>query len=73
MKLAEAKADTNALIKRIDGDAHFKSRITAIGVTEDIPVQIVKNDRKMPVLIFCRETLIALDRADAGKIEVAEI
>ena len=73
MKLTEAKADTRARIKRIAGDEHFKSRITAIGITEDIPVQIVKNDRKMPVLVFCRETLIALGRADAGKIEVAEI
>ena len=45
-------------------------RITAIGVTEGTEFQTVRNDRKMPVLVYLRETLIAINRADAERIEV---
>ena len=34
--------------------------------------QVVKNDRKMPVLVYVRETLLALNRKDCEKIEVTE-
>ncbi len=70
MKLSETKADAHGVVKSIGGDAHFASRITAIGVTEGVPFQTVRNSRRMPVLVYLRETLIALNREDAGKIEV---
>ena len=56
MKLTETTADMN--------------RITAIGITEGTPFQTVRNDKKMPLLIYLRETLISLNRADAERIEV---
>ncbi len=71
MKLTETKPEQHGLIRRIGGDAHFASRVTAIGVTEGTPFQTVRNDRRMPVLIYLRETLIALGREDAERIEVA--
>jgi ferrous iron transport protein A len=46
------------------------NRITAIGVTEGTAFQTVRNDRKMPVLLYLRETLIAVNRMDAERIEV---
>ena len=71
MKLTDTKPEQHGLIRRIGGDAHFASRVTAIGVTEGTPFQTVRNDRRMPVLIYLRETLIALGREDAERIEVA--
>ncbi len=71
MKLAETRADTHGTVRRIQGDAHFINRVTSIGITEGTAFQTVRNDRKMPVLLYCRETLIALNRADAERIEVA--
>ena len=71
MKLAETKADAHGTVRRILGDAHFINRVTPIGITEGTAFQTVRNDRKMPVLLYCRETLIALNRADAERIEVA--
>ncbi len=70
MKLTDTKPDQHGLIQRIGGDAHFANRITSIGLTEGTEFQTVRNDRKMPVLIYLRETLIAINRADAERIEV---
>ena len=73
MKLTEMKPDQNGVIRRIGGDAHFLNRITAIGVTEGTEFQTVRNDKKMPLLVYLRETLIAVNRADAERIEVETI
>ena len=73
MRLTEMKPDQNGLIQKISGDAHFLNRITAIGVTEGTEFQTVRNDKKMPVLVYLRETLIAINRADAERIEVESV
>lgn len=70
MKLTETTADTQGQITAVSGDDRFMKRITSIGITEGTRFQTVKNDKKMPVLIYLRETLIALNRADAERIEV---
>ena len=70
MKLTETTADMQGRIKSLGGDDHFMNRITAIGITEGTPFQTVRNDKKMPLLIYLRETLISLNRADAERIEV---
>ena len=70
MKLTETKPEVSGIIRRIGGDVHFANRITAIGLTEGTAFQTVRNDRKMPVLIYLRETLIAVNRTDAERIEV---
>ena len=66
MKLTETAADMQGNIRSLGGDDHFMNRITSIGLTEGTPFRTVRNDKKMPV----RETLIALNRADAERIEV---
>ena len=70
MKLNEMKSGSQGKVKSLPKDERLLSRITSIGLTEEAPFQVVKNDRKMPVLIYLRETLIALNRADAERIEV---
>lgn len=70
MKLTETAADMQGNIRSLSGDDHFMNRITSIGMTEGTPFRTVRNDKKMPVLIYLRETLIALNRADAERIEV---
>ena len=70
MKLTDMKQDQQGVIRRIGGDEHFLNRIAAIGVTEGTTFQTVRSDRKMPVLVYLRQTLIAINRADAERIEV---
>ena len=59
MKLTDTKPGLHGLIRRIGGNAHLANRITAIGITEGTAFRTVRNDRKMPVLIYLRETLIS--------------
>lgn len=73
MKLTETSADMQGKISALNGDDHFMSRITSIGITEGAPFQTVRNDRKMPILVYLRETLISLNRADAERIEVEKL
>ena len=69
MKLSELKEGTVAKIASLGSDRRFVSRITAIGMSEGAMFEVVRNDRKMPVLIYVRETLLALNRADCERIE----
>lgn len=73
MKLSEMKTDTRGTVRSLERDERFLSRITSIGITEGAPFRVVKNDRRMPVLVYVRETLLALNRKDCEKIEVTEV
>ncbi|MBR0131778.1 MAG: ferrous iron transport protein A [Lachnospiraceae bacterium] len=73
MKLSDFKPDLQGRVKSIAGDVHFAKRITSIGITEGSHFQMVRNDAKMPVLIYCRETLIAVNRDYAEIIEVEAV
>jgi len=73
MKLSDFKPDLQGRVKSIAGDVHFAKRITSIGITEGSSFCMVRNDAKMPVLIYCRETLIAVNRDYAEKIEVEAV
>ena len=73
MKLSEMKADRSGTVKSLGRDERFLKRITSVGLTEGARFKVVKNDRKMPVLVYARETLLALNRRDCDMIEVAEV
>lgn len=73
MKLSEMKADRIGTVESLGRDEKFLKRITSVGLTEGAHFQVVKNDRKMPVLVYARETLLALNRRDCDMIEVAEV
>ncbi len=73
MKLSEMRSGTFGRVQSLGEDARFLKRITSIGFTEEAPFQVVKNDRKMPVLVYVRETLLALNRKDCEQIEVTEV
>ena len=70
MKLSELKADTSAKVVSLGNDERFVKRITSIGMSEGVDLEVIRNDRKMPVLIYVRETLLALNRNDCEKIEM---
>lgn len=73
MKLSEMHAGQKGMVSTLNGDERFLSRITSIGLNEGVGFRIIKNDRKMPVLIFVRDTLLALNRRDSEKIEAKEV
>ena len=70
MNLTQMQAGGFGVVTRVSGDARFLNRVTGIGLTKGVRFQLVRNDGKMPVLLYCRETLIALNRPDAQRIKV---
>lgn len=73
MKLTESKIDKFYQVISLNGNEQFLKRITSIGLTKDTTIQVIKNDRNMPVLIYVRDSLVALNRKDCELIEVKEI
>ncbi len=69
-KLSELEKDSVAVITSLDGDQRFMSRITSIGLTPGSKVTVVKNEKNRPLLVFARDTMIALNRSECDLIGV---
>lgn len=70
MKLSETEENKNYIIESFDGNEHFEGRISSMGIRKGGDITILKNKKKLPLLIFCRDTMIALGRKEAEKIVV---
>lgn len=73
MSLSEVKENGEALVSAVQGDTRFMSRITSIGLTSGCRVRVVKNDKNRPLLVFSRDTMIALNRKECMGITVEEV
>jgi len=73
MSLSEVKENREALVSEIKGDTRFMSRITSIGLTPGCKVRVVKNDKNRPLLVYSRDTMIALNRNECKGILVEEV
>jgi ferrous iron transport protein A len=73
MSLNEVKENREAVITAVDGDTRFISRITSIGLTPGCKVSVIKNDKNRPVLVYSRDTMIALNRNECKGILVQEV
>ena len=67
-KLSALKEKTKAKVIEILGDTHFQSRIISIGITVGSEIEVIQNYKKQPVLIYCRNTAIAVNKKEADKI-----
>jgi ferrous iron transport protein A len=73
MSLSELKENKEAMVTAVDGDNRFMSRITSIGLTPGCRVRILKNDKNRPLLVYSRDTMIALNRNECMGITVEEV
>ena len=71
-KLSDMQANESGQITAINGDSRFVSRITSIGLTPGCKVTVVKNDKRRPLLVYSRDTMIALNRNECDWIDVKE-
>ncbi len=69
-KLSELKTDAEGVIASVNGDQRFISRITSIGLTPGCTVTVIKNEKNRPLLVYSRDTMIALNRKECDFIEV---
>ena len=68
IKLNEMSKDLEGTVVSVSGDQRFVSRITSIGLTPGCNLTMVKNEKHQPVLIYSRDTMIALNRKDCENI-----
>ena len=69
-KLSELEKDATGVVTAVNGDTRFISRITSIGITPGCTVTVIKNEKNRPLLVYSRDTMIALNRSECDLIEV---
>ena len=69
-KLTEMRKGAEGRVVSVSGDARFISRVTSIGLTPGCHVSMIKNEKNRPILIYSRDTMIALNRKDCENIEM---
>ncbi|MDO4522653.1 MAG: FeoA family protein [Eubacteriales bacterium] len=70
MNLLETTEEKTYVLLRTGADEHFIRRAGSMGLVAGTELRIIRNQAKMPLLIFARDTLIAVNRKDAAGIEV---
>lgn len=68
ISLDEMRENTGGNIEKIEGDSRFISRIVSIGLTPGSTFSLLKNDGRSPLLVFCRDTVIAVNRKESSQI-----
>ena len=71
-KLSEMKQGEKGIVSSVNGDARYVGRITSIGITPGCKVSIIKNDKRRPLIVFARDTMIALNEKESANIVVEE-
>lgn len=69
-KLSAVQTGQRARITRVTGTDRFVARVTSIGLTQGCRLQVVQNVKRRPVLVYARDSSIAIDRDDCEHIEV---
>lgn len=70
--LTQVKTGKKARVVQINGDKRYLSRITSIGMNIGSRVEMLQNVKKRPLLVYSRDTMIALNRREAENIKVEE-
>lgn len=70
LKLSEAPLGTKGRIQFLDGDERFLSRAVSMGLTVGCSVEVLKNEKRQPILIYARDTMIALNRRECERIRI---
>jgi ferrous iron transport protein A len=69
-KLNELRKEESGIIASVNGDTRFVSRITSIGITPGCKIKIIKNEKCRPLLVYSRDSMIALNRKECENIMV---
>jgi ferrous iron transport protein A len=71
--LSEAPAGQRLLVRQLSGGKDFVSRMTALGFTEGVEVQVIQNYGRGPLITLVRGVRVALGRGEASKVLIEEI
>ena len=71
--LDHVPAGSRVRIERVDGDVRLLTRLTSVGLVPGAIVMVERNDRNRPVLVFERDTRLAINRQECTRIQVEEV
>lgn len=71
--LSEALPEKYYTVKKIKDEARLVNRLSSMGIMCGSQMKICLNNRKQPVLVFVRDTLVAIGRSESKKIVVGGI
>ncbi len=70
LSLTALKAGETGIVEKITGGRSFISRVSAMGFTGNVEFTMLQNFSRGPLLVFLRDSQIALGRGEAEKIKV---
>lgn len=68
--LDNVPAGTRVRVERVEGDVRLLTRLSSVGLVPGAVVQVERNDRNRPVLVFERDTRLAVNRQECARIYV---
>jgi ferrous iron transport protein A len=71
--LSDAPAGRRILVRQLCGGRDFVSRMTALGFTEGVEVQVIQNYGRGPLITLVRGVRVALGRGEAVKVIIEEV
>ncbi|HOE89583.1 MAG: FeoA domain protein [Spirochaetes bacterium ADurb.Bin315] len=71
--LNKVNAGRKVVVSDVKGDQRFLSRITSVGLTIGCELEILHNEKKLPLLFYGRDTVVALNREESKNVFVEVI
>ena len=71
--LSNAVPGTRYRIRSIKDEARLTNRLSSMGLLQGGTLEVCQNHPKQPILVFARDTLVAIGREESKKILVGGI
>lgn len=68
--LSDAQQGERYVVREIKDEARLVNRLSSMGLMCGSTLEVCQNYKKQPVLIFTRDTLVAIGRKESQKIVV---
>lgn len=72
-RLNEIGPGRKARVSGVEGNMRLLTRLSSVGIVPGSIVTVERNDKHRPVLVYERDTLLALNREEAGRVQVEEV
>ena len=71
--LDKARPGTLVQVKGVQGNLRLLTRLSSVGIVPGSIIKVERNDAHRPVLVYERDTLLALNRVEAANIQIEEV
>lgn len=68
--LSEAVPGESYFVREIQNEVRLTNRLSSMGILVGTKIEVCQNHKKQPVLLFARDTLVAVGRDECVKIKI---